>query len=734
MAIKSYLISPYESGQQRDIQPWLLPEDAFETLQNAYVWRGRVRKRFGTSFLGQLNDQKQTRLRLSLGDTDGNGDITVTVPGTIFKVGQMFSIGDELFTVNALGTPSTLLDTGSATLATYNTTTGALVITGADATTTCYFYPAEPVMGLRLRENTDLNFEPTVAFDTQFAYQRSGGAWIKLDATPALPINQIWTGSDSDFFWTTNYRGPNAYEQAFYVVNGVRADQIQYLVQGSSTWVALRPQLNAGNTRFLDSCTVLLPFKDRLVALNTLETETAVPLQYENRARWSQNGDPTTAATAWLDDTPGRGGYVDAPVSQAIVTAQFVKDRLIVYFERSTWELVYTGDSTLPFRWAQINSELGAESTFSIISFDEAALGVGNVGVHACDGVNVRRIDEKIPDEVFRIHNGNDGPLRVYGIRDFYRELVYWTFPNAGSNPTYPNRVLLYNYRNLTWAEFVDSFTCFGYLQRDSDVTWANVGVMYPTWAEWNAPWESAEAQSQFPFIISGNQEGWTHILDADRSSNSPSLQITDMTAPKQLTVVAHNLLEDEFLIITGAQGVANPDASDYNGQVLQVQSVVDADNITVDIPFRGTYTGGGELTRISPINIYTKQFNPGTPVGQQSRFPYVDFLLASTTDGEVSVNYFIDSQTDDSLENKAQPGALLGSDVLFTRPESTYGTPPTGDVRIWHRFYLQSQGTFLQFRFFLSDAQARNIPIAHSDFELDGQMIYAEPTGRIIG
>lgn len=727
MTLKSFLVAPYQSGLQRDQEPWLIPEDAFETIENAYVWRGRVRKRLGSSLLEGNEDN--WRLRVSLGDTDGNGDISVTVPGAIFKVGQRFTIGTEVFTVNSLGTPATLLDTGSATLATFNTTTGALVITGADPTTTCYYYPAEPVMGLRLRENTDLNFEPTVAFDTQFAYQRSGGAWLQLDNGTAPTINQIWTGDNANFFWTTNYRSTNPYEQAFYVVNGVRADRIQYLVQGSTTWVSLRPQLNAGASRFLDSCLLLLPFKDRLVALNTLETDGG-SVQFENRARWCQNGDPTAAATAWLDDTPGRGGFIDAPTSQAIVTAEFVKDRLVVYFERSTWELIYTADSTLPFRWAQINSELGAESTFSIIGFDEAALGVGNVGIHACDGVNVRRIDEKIPDEVFRVHNGNDGPQRVYGIRDYYRELVYWTFPSSGSNPTFPNRILLYNYRNQTWAIFLDSFTCFGYLQRDSDVTWANVGDRYPTWAEWNEPWASAQAQSQFPFIMGGNQEGYTPVLDADKPSNAPSLQITDMTpGTSQLTVIDHNLMPEDYLIVENAQGITS-----LNGIVVQVDFVIDADTIQIDTSFSGTYTGGGSLTTIRPINITSKQYNPGTPIGQQFRIPYIDFLVESTVDGEISLEYFLDSASGDSVRTEEASNTLLGEDILLTRPNNPLGTGPTGDVRIWQRYFIQTQAAFLQLRFFLNDSQTRDLSIAHSDFELDAMLLWVDPSGRITG
>jgi len=119
MVLKSFLIGPLEEGEQNNID----------------VWRGRVRKRFGYSLIG--SNDLNSRLRINLGNTDGSGNISTTVPGTIFKVGQMFSIGSEVFTVNVTGTPATLLDTGSATVATYNTTTGALVINGAAATTAC---------------------------------------------------------------------------------------------------------------------------------------------------------------------------------------------------------------------------------------------------------------------------------------------------------------------------------------------------------------------------------------------------------------------------------------------------------------------------------------------------------------------------------------------------------------------------------------------------------------------
>jgi len=388
MVLKSFLIGPMQEGWANRVKPFYLPEEAFYELEDMYVWRGRVRKRFGYSLIGQT--ELESRLRVNVGTTDAvTGNFSVTVPGALFKVGQMFSIGTTRFTVNVTGTPGTLLTTGSAT-GTYNTTTGALVITGKteNPSTAVYFYPADPVMGLKVRETSSVNAEKVIGFDTQFAYERTAGAWERLGT-------ELWSGSNSDFFWSVNYRGANPYQTFFYVVNNIPADNIKYLPSGSSTWTPLRPQLNSGATRYLETCRVLVAFKDRLIALNTIEDRT-----YQNRARFSQNGDPRAAATSWLDDVPGRGGYIDAPTQEAIISAKRLRDKLIVYFERSTWELLYTGNESAPFRWQQLNDELGCESSFSIIGFDKTVLGVGNVGVHNCNGVNVNRRSEEHTSEL----------------------------------------------------------------------------------------------------------------------------------------------------------------------------------------------------------------------------------------------------------------------------------------------------------------------------------------------
>jgi hypothetical protein len=707
-----FMIAPYadSSGLQTNVRPWIIPDEAFSQLNNAYVFRGRVRKRFGGTLLNNSVDASVaplfSRLRINLGNTDGSGNASGTVPGVIFKIGQLFSVGTTIFTVFQTGTPAAMLSTGAAT-GTYNTTTGAYTITGAAAATAVYFYPAEPVMGFITYETAPINDEPVYAFDTQFAYQFDNVTmgWVRLGTA-------VWTGDNSQFFWGATWRGTNNYDRILYVTNFNPPDLIKYW--DGTSWANLNPVIdNAGNT--LQTARIIVPFKDRLLALNTVEDISATNRSFPNRCRFSQNGSPL-AVNAWNQDVPGSGSFIDAPTSESIITVEFIKDRLIVFFERSTWELVYTGNQILPFVWQQINTELGAESTFSVVPFDKVALGVGNVGIHACNGSNVERIDDKIPDTIFEVTNNNEGVFRVYGIRDFFVEMVYWTFPSS-DNATFPRRVLVYNYKTGTWAFNDDSITAFGYFQNPTSITWASSGQ---TWEQGVEAWSDAPLIAKFRQVIAGNQEGFTFLVDSDEPRNSPALQITNITFPAgviTLSVIDNNLVPDDYILIENVQGSGT--LTNLNGNIYAVVTA-STDQITIIDPTvtTGTYTGGGTIARVSQINIFTKQYNFYVKQDRNVNINRIDFQIDSTTNGQITVDIYPSS------------GALaVDSKVLDMTPYGTLYPYESEQTRLWHPIYPSAEGEFVQLNMYVSDAQIRQPLIAFSDFELHAMTFYTNPT-----
>jgi hypothetical protein len=776
MPYDRFLIAPINTGLQTDLKPWLIPDDSFAQLNNAYVFRGRVKKRFGSRYTGTgwasaFDQPLYSRLRVNIGTTDaGTGNLSVTVPGSFFGIGQQFSVGTQVFTVTVTGTPAALLASTGTGTATFNTTTGALVITGAALNTIAYYYTGQPVMGFTQFETLGVNNAPAIAFDPQFAYIFSGGSWIKFGPSAG---NQ-WHGDDTNFFWSANYRGVTDEDFALFVTNFQAAlgapapatdDPIWYY--NGSIW---NQYANATTTdgytalrsdeSYLLTSRIILPFKDRLVALNTIEYDATANenQQFVNRCRYSINGSPfarntttvgmdvANAPYAWLEPnqslsvtvgaatatTTGQGaGYIDAATDEEIVSAEFIKDRLIVYFERSTWELVYTGNQIQPFVWQKINTELGADATFSVVPFDKAVLAIGNVGVHACNGSNVERVDSKIPDQVFQINKRNEGVKRVAGIRDYFSEMVYWTFP-TGNASKYPNRILVFNYQNSAWAFNDDCITAWGYFEQQDDITWSSTTL---TWEQFDASWTSGVVQANFRQVIAGNQQGYVFIVDSGEgavSRNAAAMSVTNMVQTNAttitLTIIDHTLVPLEYISVENLQGVT------LDKVIYQVNGTPTVNTITIKGTLTGTYAGGAVVSRVSNIGILSKQWNPYIGQGRNFYLPKIDFCVDRTQNGEVTVDYFPSGSNQSMLEmgNGGTVGTQsnIGNGVLETRPydPAIYPFEQVQD-RLWHPVYFQTDGQTIQIFIYMSPEQITDPSIAWSDFVLEGLCLHTMPT-----
>ena len=773
-----FLIAPSNTGLQTDLKPWLIPDDALASLKNAYVFRGRIIKRFGSRFMGTGWSSAQTeplfsRLRINLENTDGAGAKSGTVPGAIFKVGQAFSVGTTIFTVvNGTAGAQAMLSTGTAT-GTYDTSNGNYVIAGAAIATPLWFYPAEPVMGLtNYSVAASINNQQAYAWDTQFSYTFAGGFWQRTPSVTAA----IWHGGNLNFFWATNWQGINSYPQIMFATNfqvtyydgaGAATDDPIWFYNsaagGGATWTAAIGGVNgwfflpAGGAPhtgpFIQTARLIVPFKNRLVLLNTVENDNSggfgVNTNFSNRARYCHYGSPF-AANAWYeqnqtDNAAGvgdGGGYVDAATEEEIISCEFIKDRLIVYFERSTWELAYTGNAVKPFTWQKINTELGSESQFSTVPFDKEILTIGNTGVHSCNGSNVARIDNKIPDEIFEISNKNTGVQRVVGIRDYFAEMVYWCFPseNVNQSDTYPNLILVYNYRTGAWALNDDCITMFGYFEQEAGITWASTTT---NWMQSNFSWESGTLEAQSRQIIAGNMEGYVFLILSGSintdSRNERAMQITNLTYPSsgiiQLVIVDHTLEVGDFVTIENAGGITISAPGPCNYEVV---AIVNSNTIQVEEPFfplitvSGTYTGGGNSARVSRIDILSKQWNPYIDKDRNVFVQRIDFGVTQTAAGAITVDYY-PSGTEVSLIQKGGPlgtNAILGNNILETSPYPIALAPLEQDQELlWHPVYFQSDGTLIQIRIFLSDAQMINQTTAWSFFELQGMCLFCAPT-----
>lgn len=737
LTLQPVYIAGSSIGLVTDRKPFLLPDQAFSQLNNAYVWRERVKKREGLEILGRL---RRLLTGQALGNTDGAGNFSGNIIAILgleatsqIELGSIeVTVGAQVFTEPA--TPDGTLSNGAGGTGTINYATGALTIdtnpnlAATPVTINFNYFPGLPVMGIWQREIPGLNQEDTIFFDTTYAYINPGTGFQEW-----IP-GTTWSGGDADFFWATNYRGSADNDRLFFVTNFVSnaANPIRYANPAGTTWTTFAPLITATDTLF--QTRILIPYFGRLLALNTYEGTTAggaaLATNFFNRCRFSQIGSPI-AVDAWRSDIFGKGGFIDAPTNEEIVSATFFKNTLIVGFERSTWQLRYVGEYGLPFLWERISSDFGTESTFSPILFDQGVASVGDRAITSATANTVQRIDEQIPDTVFSFRNEDNGLERVIGIRDFRRELAYWCYSEANSGKKFPTNTLLYNYRNNTFANFRNNVTFFGIFQPQTNVTWDSLVV---TWDS-NVTWDDVEDESGFERIVVGNQQGYVHYYGYT-TFDDPSLAISavDLTiSPNRLTIVNHNLIEGDIIYLSGLLYDGTPTNS-LNDQFFYVIDDDDADHIHIaywdgtayaDTPIQAAppnYVGGGEVRLIPRLSVITKDFNPIQDSTKQFKLSYVDFLM-DNNDNSMSVALYVNS----SLNSQAN--LITGNQIVDTSATAPY--QDSSSDYVWQRFFATTVGQFCRIEVTYDDTLMNTLATHENDWVMNAICLWIRPGGK---
>lgn len=593
MTSQSFLIGPIPDGLRKDVKPFAIPENSWETLENAYQFRGRIIRREGYS---SLEPDVSSTSRLS---PDG-----VTFPGDpvmglrtreLFALGLQQLIGFDTTSsyvfngTNFITLPSTMPVTWSGTNYDFFWT-----INYAGA-----FWATNSKSGLNGVNISNIDNANPAQVTTSSPHGFTTGQSVTIinvqgyqplaSGTPILN-GQVFvitvTGAT-----TFTLNGLNGALYSAYTSNGIALnsqvsitgqDGIRYYASTSvgNTWVNYNPPLDPNNA--LAGALLIFAYRGYLVFLNTVEGNETATQNYPNRARWTQIGTPYYSAPAPItpsiqgvdpktarDDLFGRGGANDAPTAEAIIAAGFIRDILIVYFERSTWRLRFVNNAQNPFVWERINVEYGSDCTFSTIVFDKGLMAIGNRGIVISDANDTSRFDEKIPNDIFDIRQTNNGFERVNGIRTFRSRLCFWTYPSS-TNPlgTFPDKVLVYNYDTKNWSYFDDCFTCFGYFYPGGSAqTWSE---MTEPWNSYGMNWNSGIGSQGQETVIAGNQQGFVFRLEQTDGVNSPSLSISAIVA-NVFSSTDNNLPDVSWIKLTDVTGTTSADGISLNNRNFKV-------------------------------------------------------------------------------------------------------------------------------------------------------------------
>lgn len=257
MGQKVVIGTPFKKGLRTDLEAFNIDDDSFPSLINAYQWRGKVKRKRGTSILGRLQIALISTATLTL-DGSGNGNLKsnyVLDSNVSIVLGsvQLTGTGGPFTDISMSGY---LTPTGIGGPNTINYVTGAISIpaqAGNAYTVAFSYYTNLPVMGIEDYVLNSSDFPGTIVFDTKYSYSVSTASPypitnITFYSNPGIgpagyvpksnktPFN--WNGKDYQQFGSINY------QNAFWETNGVQVPfstnniGMQFAPSGTITYVS----------------------------------------------------------------------------------------------------------------------------------------------------------------------------------------------------------------------------------------------------------------------------------------------------------------------------------------------------------------------------------------------------------------------------------------------------------------------------------------------------------------
>ena len=370
MSFNPFLIANFRVGLENSTESWLGSEEAMTSIDNCYLRRGRFIKREGQSVWGQTGDLTSGETGFS--NVTGNQyTVTLANPTVVRRSLKIYdSGGAQVVKDDGEGNLTGDVDAGGTNTIDYSTGDIDVTFSGAISGTVTADYATEhsrPIRGIKNYDRYSGN-NILLAFDTTRLSK-----WVTTnnyfenvaDASSNYDLwnstNLVWTESYGDYIWICDNSTLSGGSPP---TGGVK------VFDGS---VISDPDLDldaAGTPTAIKGALMIFVYKERLVMLNTIEGTSNT--RYPQRARWSAIGITPTTSQGWFDPELsgvfGQGGRNDAPTNDEIVSAGFVGNRLVVFFENSVFALDATSNPDLPFVWRQLSVTKQCSSTFATVT------------------------------------------------------------------------------------------------------------------------------------------------------------------------------------------------------------------------------------------------------------------------------------------------------------------------------------------------------------------------------
>lgn len=528
-------ITSLKTGLFNYLQPWIRPEEAFEPIENAYVYRGTLNKRNGYIQLGnQLADTKPVMGIMNFID-ESTGVASLVVNST--QNAYLFDNGTQLFSPLTSVKDSNFWQGDipgglTITVPTFWPNIAPTTAFISDGTSTITFNAG----GAQVAPAGNFAAGGSINYVTGSVTLNFVAALTNQSLTITATSTNYFTGNISNFFNSVNWQPTNpatSVESKSYLYMTNDVDPIT-LFDGT---FLTRPILYIDNakTNYITTTFDIKVFQNRLLAIRPSLKTQVNPLNQS--IFWSAIYNPTN----FINNIAGNGGELSAATSDTIKSFNFLRDICIVRFSRSTWIFRFTGNDFNPFQFAKINSAKTTTCPYASIEYDERETGIGNTGITATDGVNLQRFDIPIID-FYETEMAEQYYGQAYSER-YDNNNETWTLyvSQANQNPVVggiapgSDKALIYNFVENTWNTYLfsDPMTCMGLYFAVTGRTWASLSVdPDDEWQNQDNPWFSYSNQKSAPILLMGDTTG--HVFWVDNE-----LEVTDNGTPFSCNIVS---------------------------------------------------------------------------------------------------------------------------------------------------------------------------------------------------
>lgn len=316
----------------------------------------------------------------------------------------------------------------------------------------------------------------------------------------------LFTGTISDFFSETNYQFKIFFTNNTNPIMYYDGISVHYLPTNLTVKVITAtsgvPDYNTSTGYDISKCLHVFLYRERLLLISP----TVIAIGFFSGIYWSTAGNP-------LDFTNDE--FLQASTSQPIRALEVINTDLVVRFSNSERIFRYTSDAFSPFRWDETNNQWACDAPYSSINYNTFFSSVGRPAIVGSDGVNVKRVDEIIPDFTDPTRLALQTPVpfmnqtsikQCYGERfDDLKEgwLCYNSLPTAQTSVTASDNILSFNYIDETYAIYQFPMSCLGLGRIINVPTWSTT---YTTWEDMASTWDSFDLQSNALLDLGGDQ------------------------------------------------------------------------------------------------------------------------------------------------------------------------------------------------------------------------------------